>query len=124
MPDGINTIEDPWKRLIHRCLEVDPEKRIASTTECMRILDGRENEPIMDIFVAGELDNKPVIWKNGLVYNQKFQDDGKPSKASSICITIQSPMRKDADVELDNQNTFCKSPCPAILSLPKNSPCS
>jgi serine/threonine protein kinase len=38
LPDGINQIDEPWRSLIRRCLEKDPERRIQSARECLGLV--------------------------------------------------------------------------------------
>ena len=43
LPERINSIPEPWRTLISRCLNTAPEQRIKDVAACSRILDG-ENE--------------------------------------------------------------------------------
>ena len=41
LPDTINTIPEPWRTFIRRCIVPEPDKRVKNVPECKDILEGR-----------------------------------------------------------------------------------
>ncbi|MCL1894011.1 MAG: protein kinase [Holophagaceae bacterium] len=45
IPQAINSVREPWKGLIQKCLVTDPVKRVKSATECLKMV--KNEQPVL-----------------------------------------------------------------------------
>ena len=113
LPSDINSIPEPCKTLIRKCLIVDPVQRIKNEEEAKNILDGRNNissndSKINDITQVDKLLNNNI----NISKDETVVDNGKPKSNEQ-----HTPISGNVRIQTNINDPKKKSPIKWIVGL-------